>query len=93
MLLWQHLSCLLAGDQRSCGSASFPDRRRAPLRNGPFVGKLSAVCLPDPPGTCFAHISTVHKGAFVLIASEIILAPDSPMWFPWRLEEKDQDRA
>lgn len=33
----------------------------------------------------FPYISTVHVGAFVLMASEIILAADSPMGFPWRL--------
>lgn len=53
------------------------------LENGLFVQKLPAVslpvCLPGPPEAGFAHISTVHEGAFVLMASEIILAPDSPM--------------
>lgn len=31
-----------------------------------------------PPVPGLAHISTVHEGALVLIASEIILAPESP---------------
>lgn len=51
---------------------------------------ISAHYPAQSTGICFVHISTVHEGAFVLIVSEIILAPDSPMWFPWRLEKKNR---
>lgn len=34
---------------------------------------------PSLPRTGSGHMSTVHVGAFILMASEIILAPDSPM--------------
>lgn len=50
--------------------------------------KSFQLSLHGSPGSYFPYISTVHVGAFVLIASEIILAPDSPMGFPWRLEQK-----
>lgn len=60
-----------------------PRPQKGPLENGLFVWKLPAaslpIFLPGPPGSGLVHISTVHEGAFVLIASEIILAPDSPM--------------
>lgn len=87
-LLWQHLSCLCRIP--ACMQVSvIPRSQEVTLENGLFVWRIPAVCLPilmlDPPGTCFVHISTVHAGAFVLIVSEIILAPESPMWFPWRL--------
>lgn len=54
---------------------------------------LVSGCPARPPGTCSGHMSTVHVGAFFFIASVIILVPDSPIWFPWRLEEKGQGWA
>lgn len=49
-----------------------------------FSPKASSCIFVHPPvwstrNLFFAHISTVHEGAFVLMASEIILTPDSPM--------------
>lgn len=60
------------------------DSRKLCRNRGHSDLKLPAESLRGPPGTCFPYISTMH----VLVASEIILAPDSPMGFPWRLEQK-----
>lgn len=85
--LWTLLECppFLYGDQLESWPGSISNSRKICRDQRSSIGSFQLSLLHGPPGTCSPYISTVHVGAFFSIACEIILAPDSPMGFPWRL--------